>query len=323
MISVAMATYNGQDYIERQLDSIFSQTLPIDELIICDDGSSDNTVEVIQNYMTIHSKYPIHFFVNEKNLGYRNNFHKAMTLCSGDYTFLCDQDDLWKENKVEVMIQTMKEHPHIQVLASAFTFMNEQDQPIQESMHTMYTKKVEEHELHQVYFDEYLTHNYFQGCALVLNQKIKNQIVEHFSDKIPHDWLINMTAAKEAGMYFLNESLFYYRIHSNNAVGVPAVNWSKKEQIVKKNTLEIRTLLPKEGLATLEALKETNPDYYQSREEEFEDLKTFYQQHIEYLEQGKFFKLLMQNTNKHYGELKTKKARIMDLIFVLEHKIKK
>ena len=88
MISVAMTTYNGALYLKKQLDSILFQTMAIDELIICDDGSSDETKEIIQDYQ---KKYPqIHFYENKENLGYKLNFKKAMDLCCGDYIFLCD-----------------------------------------------------------------------------------------------------------------------------------------------------------------------------------------------------------------------------------------
>ena len=74
MISVAMASYNGMDYIERQLDSIRLQTLPVDECVIVDDGSTDETVQVIENYRAKYPAFPIRFVSNKENMGYRKNF---------------------------------------------------------------------------------------------------------------------------------------------------------------------------------------------------------------------------------------------------------
>ena len=85
MISVAMTTFNGEKYIEKQIESILNQSLSVDEIIICDDGSTDNTIELMK-------KYNVQIIQNKKNLGYKLNFKKAMEKCKGDYIFLCDQD---------------------------------------------------------------------------------------------------------------------------------------------------------------------------------------------------------------------------------------
>ena len=86
MISVAMTSYNGEKYIEEQIESILNQTVKIDEIIIVDDGSIDGTIDLIK-------KYDVTLVQNEKNIGYKENFKKAMSLCHGDIIFLCDQDD--------------------------------------------------------------------------------------------------------------------------------------------------------------------------------------------------------------------------------------
>ena len=108
MISVAMATYNGEVYLRKQLDSILHQSLPVDEIIICDDQSSDGTVDIIQEYI---KQYPhIHLYKNEQNLGYKRNFKKALSLCSKEYIFLCDQDDIWDSDKVKEMVEIGRAH---------------------------------------------------------------------------------------------------------------------------------------------------------------------------------------------------------------------
>ena len=107
-ISVAMATYNGAQYIEEQLESIRIQTMPVDEVRICDDGSSDDTVEVICHYIREHgleSSWSVE--VNRENLGYASNFMKAVGLTNGDYVFFCDQDDIWIADRAERMIGLM------------------------------------------------------------------------------------------------------------------------------------------------------------------------------------------------------------------------
>ena len=130
-ISVAMATYNGAQYIEEQLESIRIQTMPVDEVRICDDGSLDDTVEVICHYIREHgleSSWSVE--VNQENLGYASNFMKAVGLTNGDYVFFCDQDDIWIADRAERMIGLMEAHPDMLLLGSEFdSFVSAKDAP--------------------------------------------------------------------------------------------------------------------------------------------------------------------------------------------------
>ena len=97
MISIAMTTYNGEKYLREQLDSILNQTYKDFELIICDDCSTDSTVQIIKSYIDPRIK----LFINEKNLGFKKNFEKAIKLCTGDYIALSDQDDIWEKDHLK------------------------------------------------------------------------------------------------------------------------------------------------------------------------------------------------------------------------------
>ena len=123
MISVAMATYNGAEYIIEQLDSIRRQTKSVDEVVIVDDCSKDETVSLVRAF---NEKYPdlnIKLYENEENLGYKKNFKKALSLCDGEILFLCDQDDAWKENKVEVLCNIFETRPEVGLVSSAFVYL--------------------------------------------------------------------------------------------------------------------------------------------------------------------------------------------------------
>lgn len=85
MISVAMAVYNGEKYLKDQLDSILNQTTPVDEIVIVDDKSTDATTDIIREYQLKNPQ--IRLFLNDKNIGYRENFRKAVSLCHGELTF--------------------------------------------------------------------------------------------------------------------------------------------------------------------------------------------------------------------------------------------
>ena len=92
-ISVALASYNGGNYLKEQLESIYAQSLLPNEVIVCDDCSTDNSIEILNAYK---EKHCLRYFINEKNLGFVKNFDKAISLCSGDYIALSDQDDVWR-----------------------------------------------------------------------------------------------------------------------------------------------------------------------------------------------------------------------------------
>lgn len=102
MISIAMTTYNGSKYISEQIKSIQNQTISDFELIICDDCSSDDTVKIINEFQKKDSRISLH--CNAHNLGFKKNFEQAVKLCHGDYIALCDQDDVWTDNHLEILL---------------------------------------------------------------------------------------------------------------------------------------------------------------------------------------------------------------------------
>ena len=329
MISVAMAVYNGEKYIVEQLDSLKNQSTQPDEIIICDDGSVDGTCSIIETYRKENPELPISLFKNEKNVGYRLNFKNALAKTSGDYIFLCDQDDIWFENKIHDMIQIMRTNKKIRVLASSFVYMDQDGRQYSTkpiwgmSNNNLYIRPVKENDLVCIPFDDYFTRNFFQGTSLLIRKEIKDEIVKHFTDRIHHDWLINLTGAKYNGMYFWNVPLFAYRIHEKNAVGIQGTYTSTADHIQKAGSLDIRTQLPKEGLKMLQALQESDPIYYSKNINRFQRLKDFYQEHIHALETNDTFTVLKENFNPEYKHMKSLKARIMDVLFTCKGKLKR
>ena len=102
-----MTTYNGEKYLREQIDSILAQTIQDFELVVCDDGSKDSTIEILEEYQ--HSDKRIKIYKNESNLGFKKNFEKAISLCDGEYIALCDQDDIWSPNHLEILKDAIKE----------------------------------------------------------------------------------------------------------------------------------------------------------------------------------------------------------------------
>src|SRR5688572_18023212 len=107
-ISVAICTHNGSNFIEEQLESICKQTMQPDEIVVCDDASTDNTLACVQN---VRDKFPgISWKIigNAQNLGYVKNFEQAISLASGDIIFLSDQDDVWLPEKVKKLVDYLE-----------------------------------------------------------------------------------------------------------------------------------------------------------------------------------------------------------------------
>ncbi len=108
LVSIAMTTYNGEKYLSAQLDSILNQTYKNLEIIICDDCSTDDTRQILTNYSKKDSR--IKLFFNDKNLGYSKNFQKAISLCTGNFISLSDQDDIWIPEKISLGINNIQNY---------------------------------------------------------------------------------------------------------------------------------------------------------------------------------------------------------------------
>lgn len=129
MISVAMATYNGEKYLNEQLESILKQTVLPNELVVCDDCSTDNTVNLLNDFKE-KAPFDVKIFTSDKNNGYVKNFARVIEEAKGDYVFMCDQDDYWLPNKIEVVLKTFAENPKAQLVAHNAMCTNADLQPL-------------------------------------------------------------------------------------------------------------------------------------------------------------------------------------------------
>lgn len=310
MISVVMATYNGEKYIEEQLLSIINQTQQIDEIIIVDDKSSDDTVKIIKQFIIDNNTYNLILIQNDENLGYRRNFKKALSIAKGDYIFLSDQDDIWEINKVEEMIRLMSTNPQIQVLASSFAFIDEKSNVVNsdsKNNHGLYIRNVKNEAIVSVSFNDMLKHNAFQGCSLVIRKSINLLFQRCFTEEIYHDSLINLLASMQNGLYFYNKELFRYRIHEGNAVGI---NKSENDDELYK-----RCIFANNIINNINILEKVLPEFSQYQPD-YKEKRIFCIEHIKCLKNKKILKLLLQNFNPYYHDIKGYKARIGDLLYI-------
>lgn len=225
-ISIAMTTYNGEKYIRKQLGSILSQTRQPDEVMICDDGSTDQTADLVQRFIEANKLSSWHFSVNPHNLGYIENFRHAIAKTTGGIVFLCDQDDIWFPEKIAEMTRRFDEDPCVKVLNSGFQKIDENGEPIYSKLrigrsnNNLITQKLKPKAVHPFGLNTIVWRNISPGCTLAFTQDVKEFYIEHNTGLCPHDWEINIFGAVLNGLYFLNEALTGYRIHSGNTIGL-------------------------------------------------------------------------------------------------------
>lgn len=224
MISLVMSTYNGQNYIEQQLESIRIQTLSPEEVIIRDDCSSDGTVNVIKEYIK-KNNLNWKFESNHTNIGYKENFYRGVYQTSGDFIFLCDQDDIWNPEKIEIMVNVLKKHPEIWTLNCGVELINEDNKRLEYACEKGWQNAnflFAPVPLPMLQFFELpyiLRHNITPGCAMVIDRRTRDGFLKLYDYGLPHDWYMNIIASANNGCAFLNQDLLFYRRHSLNAIG--------------------------------------------------------------------------------------------------------
>ena len=208
MISIAMTTYNGECYIQEQLDSIIAQRMANWELVICDDCSSDNTWLILQEYSQKDGRVKI--FRNEKNLGFKRNFEKAISFCTGEYIALCDQDDVWSENHLSILLQNIGCHDLI--CANALYIDSSGNTTGLSVKRTgFYVSENKNEQFFQLFFQ-----NYVQGCTCLFKKCLVEKIIPIPDEYQFHDWWIAVVAAMNGGAYYIDEKIVNYRIHSKS-----------------------------------------------------------------------------------------------------------
>ena len=231
-ISVALCTYNGEDYLRQQLASILSQTMAVDEIVICDDCSNDNTVLIINEFK---EKYPnlIRLYQNDSNLGYRRNFDKCYRLCKGEYIFSCDQDDIWNDNKVERIFKTFKED-----IMLVFTNASIIDKNGNDVGYTLWDIILLDY--NQVSnieaFKETIQNRFVVTGATMAFRKSMYDKVEVCRYTLEHDALIARVAPIFGNVIAINDKLIKYRRHGKNATAIEKV-YNKRTLISKNRTI--------------------------------------------------------------------------------------
>lgn len=243
-----MTTYNSSLYIEKQLNSLIKQTLLPDEVIIVDDFSEDNTLEIVEEFIDKHKLENWVLIKSDVNKGYKSSFFKAIKETKGDIIFLCDHDDIWMPDKLKIMSGIMEDNLGILVLNSGFTKINHLGEVIKSknnifsTNHNLIRKKIKVGSCSCISLNEVISYNISPGCTSAFNKIIKGKLEKLQGPEydLVHDWKINIIGATMGGLFFLNEVTTLYRLHSNNAIGLKRNYESERRIYLYKSALEER-----------------------------------------------------------------------------------
>lgn len=217
---IVMSTYNGGQYLQRQLDSVLRQTVTDFTLLIRDDGSSDDTMQILARYDDPRIRVTA-----GENLGACGSFlallDEARQL-QPNYLFFCDQDDIWQDNKLELLLDEIKKIPEGPSLVfSDFSMIDSQDKPTGESYTAMAGLQIP---ADGNFFPKLLAQPYIFGCACVMNRELLELVKDPPADIEMYDCWIGLVASVFGKVQYLPQATIAHRFHSSNATGQAGMN---------------------------------------------------------------------------------------------------
>src|SRR5438477_7810497 len=224
-ISVAMCTHNGARYLQEQLDSIAAQTRPPDELIICDDCSTDKTVPLVRQFSEA-TRLRVRLHINEKTLGSTKNFERAISFCAGEIVALADQDDIWLSHKLAAIEKVFVENPAAGLVFSDAEIVNEHLQPLGRRMwerngfDRMKMKLISENRAMEVLLPGWTV----TGSTMAFKNRFSDLFMPIPEDlPLIHDGWIALIIAAVSKVVWIDEPLIKYRQHPGQQIGAPVV----------------------------------------------------------------------------------------------------
>lgn len=233
-ISVAMATYNGEKYLEEQIESILSQTLKPAEIIICDDQSTDGTKAILEKYQR---KGYVRFFVNDQQLGFVGNFKRAVSLTNPNhYVALSDQDDIWLPPKIEAAYDIMtnieaKGQPAM--VYSDLVLVDQDKNLLNSSFRNELGQDTYRHCLETLLFGGFVN-----GCTMLMNPLMRSYFATIPNEnRINHDTWIALIAYTFGNSGIVETPHILYRRHINNASNVHEFKRKNRFQRLKTEVI--------------------------------------------------------------------------------------
>ena len=219
-ISLAMCTCDGSNYLNEQLDSISNQSKLTAELVVFDDVSADSTVALIKNFTKI-APFPVKLFRNKRRLGTVQNFSQAIRVCKSDYIALCDQDDIWLPNKLELSLKAMKEAE--EEYGSQLPLLVHTDLAVIDAGGKKIAPSFIKLRRINPYDDKplprLLAQNFVTGNTVLINRPLAEAALPIPEEAMMHDWWLALVAAAAGKIIFVEEPTVLYRQHRTNVIG--------------------------------------------------------------------------------------------------------
>lgn len=240
MIDILLSTYNGEKYIKEQLDSIISQTKTEWQLKIRDDGSSDNTLHIIEEYIKLYSNKIFLLKDNNERLGSTMSFSELLKNSTNKYIMLCDQDDVWLNNKIEITFNQMleMENQYGDIPLMVFTDLREVDHELNLiSKSFIKSQKLDPTIIGSI--TKLAAMNVVAGCTIMINKKALQYVLPIYSKHITHDQWMAINIAKFGKIKYLDLTTILYRQHSNNVLGANKIGFYYFFNKLKKPTKQL------------------------------------------------------------------------------------
>jgi glycosyltransferase involved in cell wall biosynthesis len=235
-LSIAMCTYNGGAYLYEQLESICAQTRLPDELVVCDDGSSDATREILQSFAA-RAAFPVRLFFNEHNLRSTKNFEQAIRRCDGDIIALSDQDDVWQTEKLERLEKAFLAKPQAGLVFTDAEVVDEHLRPLGHLLFPAFgfTPKRQKMVTSGKAFAVLLTQNIVTGATMAFRAHLRSLILPiPTAFPLIHDGWIALIIAAVTDLIFINQPLIKYRQHAHQQMGVRPEAFLKSVTVARK-----------------------------------------------------------------------------------------
>ena len=224
-LSVALCTYNGEKYLEEQLKSIVEQHYAPFEIVICDDGSKDGTLKIIERFQG-KCHIPVRVYINEHNLGSTKNFEKAILLCKGDIVALSDQDDIWHPEKLKKSVEVFQENESVGAVFTDAHIVDERLVHLGCRLWDSIGFTAKERRLikegHAV--SVLLKHSVVTGATMTFRREFIPYVTP-ISRYWVHDQWIALIIACISNLSCIDEPLLHYRQHASQQIGALKIDW--------------------------------------------------------------------------------------------------
>ncbi|HEY0221705.1 MAG TPA: glycosyltransferase family 2 protein [Lactovum miscens] len=245
-VNILLSTYNGEKFLSDQVKSIQAQTFTEWNLLIRDDGSTDKTLEIIEQF--VKNDYRIKIIPSNGNLKSIGSFFALAKYEKADYYFFCDQDDVWLAKKIQTLLDLV-----VKLDQKTPRLVYSELSVVDQNLHVMTEKMVVSQSGHpNLQLFQEMTENTITGCTMMVNHALISLWVDT-DEVIMHDWWLGLLASAVGELVFYDQPLIYYRQHANNVLGARTLkkrvkrwfnNWLERYwQLIKNSQKQANKLL--------------------------------------------------------------------------------